>query len=44
VIRESQHPWVQQFLKGLPDGPVAFHYKAPDFKSELLGDNKAGAR
>ncbi len=37
VIRESQHPWVQQFLKGLPDGPGAFHYKAPDFKTELLG-------
>ena len=45
VIRESQHPWVQQFLRGLPDGPVAFHYKAPDFASELLGTNaKAGAR
>ncbi len=45
VIRDSQHPWVQQFLRGLPDGPVAFHYKAPDFASELLGSNaKAGVR
>ncbi|TDU26831.1 phospholipid/cholesterol/gamma-HCH transport system ATP-binding protein [Panacagrimonas perspica] len=43
VIRESQHPWVQQFLRGLPDGPVAFHYKAPDFASELLGTTKAGS-
>ncbi len=27
---------VQQFLHGLPDGPVPFHYPARDFHSELL--------
>jgi phospholipid/cholesterol/gamma-HCH transport system ATP-binding protein len=39
-IRQSDHPWVQQFLKGEPDGPVAFHYKAPDMASDLLGAAK----
>jgi phospholipid/cholesterol/gamma-HCH transport system ATP-binding protein len=27
---------VQQFIKGLPDGPVPFHYPAEDYKEELL--------
>ncbi|MGQ0697425.1 MAG: ABC transporter ATP-binding protein [Panacagrimonas sp.] len=36
VIRESKHPWVQQFLRGEPDGPVAFHYNAPDYTDDLL--------
>ncbi|MGQ0501778.1 MAG: ABC transporter ATP-binding protein [Panacagrimonas sp.] len=38
-IRESEHPWVQQFLRGEPDGPVAFHYKARDYGDDLLGRN-----
>jgi phospholipid/cholesterol/gamma-HCH transport system ATP-binding protein len=38
VIRQSEHPWVRQFLQGLPDGPVAFHYKAADFRTDLLGE------
>ncbi|WP_420464427.1 ABC transporter ATP-binding protein [Panacagrimonas sp.] len=36
-IRTSDHPWVQQFLQGEPDGPVAFHYKAPSYAADLLG-------
>jgi phospholipid/cholesterol/gamma-HCH transport system ATP-binding protein len=24
-------------MNGLPDGPVPFHYPAPDYFSELLG-------
>ena len=40
VIRESQHPWVRQFLHGLPDGPVAFHYPAADYTNDLLGKRK----
>jgi phospholipid/cholesterol/gamma-HCH transport system ATP-binding protein len=27
---------VQQFLSGSPDGPVAFHYPAPDYYAQLL--------
>ena len=32
---------VRQFVGGLPDGPVPFHYPAPDYFSELLarGEN-----
>ena len=29
-------PRIQQFIKGLPDGPVPFHYPAADFRQELL--------
>lgn len=32
---ESQ--WTRQFLNGLPDGPVAFHYPAAPFRDDLLG-------
>jgi phospholipid/cholesterol/gamma-HCH transport system ATP-binding protein len=28
---------VRQFMNGLPDGPVPFHYPAPDYASQLLG-------
>jgi len=35
-LRESASEWSQQFLNGLPDGPVAFHYPAPDFRDDLL--------
>lgn len=28
---------VSQFMNGLPDGPVAFHYPAPDYREQLLG-------
>jgi phospholipid/cholesterol/gamma-HCH transport system ATP-binding protein len=27
---------VQQFMGGLADGPVPFHYPAPDYKQQLL--------
>lgn len=29
---------VRQFMQGLPDGPVPFHYKAPDYMQDLLGE------
>jgi phospholipid/cholesterol/gamma-HCH transport system ATP-binding protein len=29
---------VRQFMQGLPDGPVPFHYPAPDYLQELLQD------
>ncbi len=29
--------WTRQFLNGLPDGPMAFHYPAPPFRDDLLG-------
>ena len=35
-IFEQQSPRVQQFVKGLPDGPVPFHYPAANYREELL--------
>lgn len=29
---------VNQFLQGLPDGPVPFHYPAPDLRADFLGE------
>ena len=36
-LRNSSSPWVQQFIRGQNDGPVPFHYPAPDFAKEILG-------
>ncbi len=35
-LRQSDSVWVQQFLRGLPDGPAAFHYPANDYQADLL--------
>ncbi|MDB5806782.1 MAG: transporter ATP-binding protein [Betaproteobacteria bacterium] len=34
-IRASTMPYVQQFVAGSPDGPVRFHYPAPDYAADL---------
>ncbi len=36
-IRASSSEWVTQFMEGLPDGPVHFHYPAPALVTDLLG-------
>lgn len=36
-IRASDSAFVQQFLKGEPDGPIAFQYKAAPYAQDLLG-------
>ena len=36
ALYESGSEWAQQFLKGLPDGPVPFHYPANDYAEDLL--------
>ncbi len=36
-MRADQTPRVSQFMQGLPDGPVPFHYPAPDFEQDLMG-------
>ena len=41
AIRGSDSPYVQQFLRGQPDGPVAFHYKAVPYADDLM---KPGVR
>ena len=37
-LKQSSSEWAQQFLKGLPDGPVPFHYQAADYLQDLLAD------
>lgn len=33
---ESEDPFVRQFVDGKVDGPVPFHYEAPDYRSMLM--------
>lgn len=35
-LRASDSPAVRQFMTGSPDGPVEFHYPAPDYAAQLL--------
>lgn len=37
-LHQSESKWVRQFMDGLPDGPVPFHYPAPDFSQDLLAE------
>ena len=37
-LLNSDDPQVAQFLKGLPDGPVPFHFPAKDYQNDLMGD------
>ena len=34
-VQASRDPFVRQFVDCLPDGPVAFHYPAPDYRKDL---------
>lgn len=36
-LMEEETGWVRQFMQGLPDGPVPFHYPAVDYRKDLLG-------
>ncbi len=35
-LLESGSDWTRQFMHGLPDGPVPFHYPAPDLARDLF--------
>jgi phospholipid/cholesterol/gamma-HCH transport system ATP-binding protein len=35
-LRKSEMPFVHQFVHGEADGPVPFHYAAPDYRQDLL--------
>lgn len=37
-LKESNSPQLTQFLQGEPDGPVRFHYPAPDYRGDLKGE------
>jgi len=34
-IMHDKNPWVNQFVHGLPDGIMPFHYPAPEYKRDL---------
>jgi phospholipid/cholesterol/gamma-HCH transport system ATP-binding protein len=36
-LLDSGTEWTRQFMHGLPDGPVHFHYPAEELESDLLG-------
>lgn len=35
-LKSSSSEWVQQFLQGMPDGPVPFQYAAESYEKDLL--------
>ncbi|MGH8292384.1 MAG: ABC transporter ATP-binding protein [Gammaproteobacteria bacterium] len=39
-LEQNKSAWVRQFMKGLADGPVPFHYPAPDYAAQLLGEER----
>lgn len=36
-LQASGDPQVRQFMDGLPDGPVPYHYPGPAYEADLLG-------
>jgi phospholipid/cholesterol/gamma-HCH transport system ATP-binding protein len=34
-VRKSEDPFVKQFIRGLPDGPVPFHYQSNNYAADL---------
>ncbi len=36
-LRTAESDLVRQFMHGMADGPVAFHYEASDYEEQLLG-------
>ena len=36
ALAKDRSEWVRQFMDGLPDGPVHFHYPAPELAEDLL--------
>jgi len=37
ALREAGGEWTRQFMGGLPDGPVPFHFPAPELEGDLFG-------
>lgn len=37
LMKEHNKGWVQQFMQGMPDGPVPFHYPAQEYQNDLWG-------
>ena len=41
AMLQSDSPQVRQFMNGLPDGPVPFHYPGIDYQDDLLAGPKS---
>jgi phospholipid/cholesterol/gamma-HCH transport system ATP-binding protein len=41
ALGKSQSQWVQQFMQGLPDGPVPFHFPAKQYIDDLMSGTEA---
>jgi phospholipid/cholesterol/gamma-HCH transport system ATP-binding protein len=41
AMRRADSVWVRQFMDGLPDGPVPFHYPGPGYVEDLLSGARA---
>ncbi len=39
-LKNDTSEMVKQFMHGLPDGPVAFHYDAPEYEQQLIGESE----
>ena len=42
-LRADQSPRIRQFINGLPDGPVPFHYPARELQGDILGAAAGGS-
>lgn len=43
AVRHSDNPLIQQYVKASPDGPVQFHYPAPDLAEDLGASRRMNA-
>ena len=43
AVRHSDNPLIQQYVKASPDGPVQFHYPAPDLAEDLGASRRINA-
>jgi phospholipid/cholesterol/gamma-HCH transport system ATP-binding protein len=41
-LRRSREPFVNQFVRGEPDGPIPFHYPAPGYEADLAAPDIRG--
>tara|TARA_R110000868_G_scaffold38572_5_gene134753 strand:+ start:870 stop:1700 length:831 start_codon:yes stop_codon:yes gene_type:complete len=44
TLNHSTNPHVEQFMHGLPDGAIPFHYPAPDYQQQILSKELYGYR
>lgn len=42
ALKTSENPYIHQFMHGLPDGAVPFHYPAPAYAADLLTEREEG--